>query len=61
MFGPSASIGNDILDIGSRKAESRNRRQRGGGSAMGPPALTLGEPGAFEIPNVSNVSIIYLR
>jgi len=54
MFNPTASISNDILDIGSRKAESRNRRQRGAGSAIGPAALTLGEPGAFDVPNVAN-------
>jgi hypothetical protein len=38
-------IGNDILDIGSRKA----RRQRGD------PMLTMGAPGQFDLPNVANV------
>jgi len=53
MFGPTACVGNDILDIGSRN-ESLTRRQRGAGSSMGPPKLVLGEPGTFDIPNVAN-------
>jgi hypothetical protein len=42
-------IGNDILDIGTRKA----RRQRGDILA---PALSLGVPGQFDLPNVPDVS-----
>ena len=38
-------IGNDILDIGSRKA-----RRRGADPMM------MGTPGQFDVPNVSNVS-----
>lgn len=58
MFGSVATVGNDILDIGSRKAETRARRQRGAGSAMGPPPLVLGEPGTFDVPNVPDVSFL---
>lgn len=46
----TAMIGNDILDIGTRKA----RRQRG--DPMAPGMLTLGAPGQFDLPNVPNVS-----
>lgn len=45
----AAMIGNDILDIGTRKA----RRQRG--DPLMPPALTLGAPGQFDLPNVADV------
>lgn len=45
----AAVIGNDILDIGTRKA----RRQRGDLLA---PAVTLGAPGQFDLPNVPDVS-----
>ena len=51
-FAAPVSVGNDILDIGSRKA----RRQRGGFDPMAPhSALTLGRPAQFDVPNVSNV------
>jgi hypothetical protein len=43
----AAMIGNDILDIGNRKA----RRQ------MANPAWTLGAPGQFDLPNVADVGI----
>lgn len=58
-FAAPLPVGNDILDIGSRKA----RRQRGGFEPMAPPsALTLGRPAQFDVPNVSNVSdIIYVN
>jgi hypothetical protein len=42
-------IGNDILDIGSRKA----RRQRDDAVT----AAIMGVPGQFDIPNVSNVRV----
>ena len=48
----TAMIGNDILDIGTRKA----RRQRG--DAMSPAMLTMGTPGQFELPNVPDVRIV---
>jgi len=47
----TAMIGNDILDIGTRKA----RRQRG--DPMAPDMMTLGAPGQFDLPNVANVSV----
>ena len=49
---PVVAVGNDILDIGSRKA----RRQRG--DPMDPSVSSLmmaGAPGQFDVPNVSNV------
>lgn len=50
------TVGNDILDLGSRKAEMRGRqRQR---SAMEPSALMLGIPGQFDLPVVPNVSVV---
>jgi hypothetical protein len=42
-------IGNDILDIGSRKA-----RRRGADPMM------MGTPGQFDVPNVSNVSSYHI-
>jgi len=52
-------IGGDILDIGSRKAEMRARRQRGGGLGVAGLPLdlaALGNPGQFDVPNVPDVS-----
>lgn len=46
----AAMIGNDILDIGTRKG----RRQRG--DPMDPVMMTMGDPGQFDLPNVPNVS-----
>ena len=43
-------VGNEILDIGSRKA----RRQRGA-DPMAPVSSMMGIPGQFDVPNVSNV------
>ena len=55
-FGPApAFVGNDILDIGTRKAR---RGQRGDAMAViNGSASTLGKPGQFEIPAVHDVSI----
>jgi hypothetical protein len=44
----AAVIGNDVLDIGSRK----NRRQRGSFA----PQVTMGMPSQFDLPNVPDVS-----
>lgn len=48
MLGPT--VGNDILDIGSRKAAMA----RQAASAAADP-LCLGRPGQFEVPNVADV------
>jgi len=48
-FAPVHVLGNDILDIGSRKA----RRQRDA-DPMAPLSSMMGTPGQFDIPNVSN-------
>jgi hypothetical protein len=54
MFGGATCIvGNDILDIGSRKAEGAKRAR---GLDMPPMEALMGNPGQFEVPNVSDVS-----
>ena len=49
----AAMIGNDILDIGSRKA----RRQREDPMA---PGFAFGAPGQFDLPNVADVGFLVL-
>lgn len=49
-----AAIGCDLLDIGSRRAEQRRCQDSAGSHA--PPTLSFGEPGAFDLPNVQDVS-----
>lgn len=49
-FAGPMPVGNDILDIGSRKA----RRQRGGEPMAPESALMMGRPAQFDVPNVSN-------
>lgn len=46
-------IGNDILDIGTRKS----RRQRGG-DLLSAPSAAFGAPGQFDVPNVPDVSSV---
>ena len=46
-------IGNDILDIGSRRAEAKLRRARD--------LNELTHPTHFDVPNVSNVCTIYCK
>lgn len=51
---PTVTVGNDILDIGSRKA----RRQRGDPMEMIPHAgAMMGAPGQFDLPAVANVRL----
>lgn len=45
-------IGNDILDIGSRKMRANQRSSIN----MEPGAMMLGVPGQFDLPAVANVS-----
>ena len=52
-FTMTSMIGNEILDIGSRKA----RRQRG--DPFAPPMLAMGAPGQFDLPNVPDVSCVF--
>eukprot|EP00536_Pseudo-nitzschia_multiseries_P002240 jgi/Psemu1/183219/e_gw1.30.174.1 len=49
-FAPLVPVGNDILDIGSRKA----RRQRNADPMAPSAAMMMGGPAQFDIPNVSN-------
>lgn len=51
-------ISADILDIGSRRAEEKAMQERAlkGGSAICPSPFRFGEPTAFEVPNVADVS-----
>jgi hypothetical protein len=53
----ASMIGHDILDIGSRNADMRARRQRGGVGLPGAEMTTLGNPGQFDVPNVPDVSL----
>lgn len=55
MFGPT-SVTAGILDIGTRKAEDERRRASAQGSGALCPAKFLGQPAAFDIPNVPDVS-----
>ena len=55
-FAPANVVGNEILDIGSRKA----RRQRDEFS-VAKLASIMGTPGQFDIPNVANVRSIMER
>ena len=59
MFGTSFTIGDDILDIGTQKYDRQNDQRAIGSGAM-VPRLALGEPGQFEVPNVTDVSIILI-
>lgn len=52
--GMQATIGDDLLDIGSRRAEQRGSQNPTG--ARCPPTLGMGMPGAFDVPNVPDVS-----
>jgi hypothetical protein len=49
----------DILDIGTRQYDvKKNQASNGGGSAgLCPTEMKLGIPGAFDVPNVSDVSL----
>ena len=49
-------IGCDLLDIGSRRAATRGRCAHQSEGAQAVPTLKLGEPGAFDLPNVPDVS-----
>lgn len=46
----------NILDIGTRRAEDRKRQEMnlGGTSSLCPPTMRFGEPGAFDVPNVAD-------
>jgi len=51
MLGTHAITDSDILDLGSRRIE---KNRSGGAGTRSPPTLHLGEPGAFDLPNVHN-------
>ena len=63
MFGP-VTVSNDVLDIGTRNAEDKRKQSMAsanGTGALCPPKMTfLGEPAAFDVPNVADVSLIIL-
>ena len=50
-------IGCDLLDIGSRRAAARGRCAHQTEGSEEVPTLKLGEPGAFDLPNVPDVSV----
>ena len=60
MFGTQTAISDDILDIGTRRSEDRKRQAMtsGGTGALCPSQMVLGEPAAFDLPNVPDVSNI---
>ena len=57
------SIGSELLDIGTRDWELHRRRSdqpnnhNYDANSLAPPALTLGEPGQFDLPNVANPAL----
>jgi len=53
------AVGNDILDIGTQKYEQRQQQVSAGSGSMCPSAIQFGEPGAFDVPNVADVSFKY--
>ena len=53
---PIVPVGNDILDIGSRKA----RRQRNADPMAPSAAMLMGAPAQFDVPNVSNVRFLFM-
>ena len=55
MFGPT-TVSSDILDIGTRNAEDKRRQDMTSGTGALCPAKFLGEPAAFDVPNVADVS-----
>ena len=64
----SAIVSHDVLDIGTRQYDLQKKRAASGASSVGktggtaglcPPELVLGMPGAFDVPNVSDVSLIF--
>ena len=56
MFGPAA-VTADVLDIGTRQEEDKRRQMiASGGTGAMCASNFLGEPAAFEVPNVADVS-----
>ena len=56
MFGPAA-VTTDVLDIGTRQEEDKRRQMiASGGTGAMCASNFLGEPAAFEVPNVADVS-----
>jgi len=53
MFGPT-TVSSDILDIGTRNAEDKRRQDMTSGTGALCPAKFLGEPAAFDVPNVAD-------
>lgn len=54
FFGPPV-IGNDILDVGSRKADLQARRRQGE-MGVSNDMMLCGHPGQFDLPCVPDVS-----
>ena len=63
----SSIVSNDILEIGTRQYDLQKKRsaavassvgKTGGTAGLCPPELVLGMPGAFDLPNVPDVSIM---
>ena len=58
----SSIVSSDILDIGTRKYDNLKRRDvaSGGTAGLCPSEMVLGIPGAFDVPNVADVSFMLL-
>ena len=57
----SGIVSTDILDIGTRQYENQRKHSAASGGTAGlcPTEMVLGMPGAFDVPNVADVSIFY--
>jgi hypothetical protein len=56
----SSIVSTDILDLGTRQNDNEQRRAASGGTAgLCPTEMMLGIPGAFDIPNVADVSFFF--
>jgi len=64
MQSSSAIVSSNILDIGTRQYDNENKQRSAGAagtSGLCPPDLVLGMPGAFDVPNVADVSRSSIR
>mmetsp|Transcript_3770 Transcript_3770/g.5632 ORF Transcript_3770/g.5632 Transcript_3770/m.5632 type:complete len:292 (+) Transcript_3770:78-953(+) len=53
MFGPAA-VTTDILDIGTRQADDKRKQMMVSGTGSLCPTKFLGQPAAFDVPNVAD-------
>ena len=58
MNHPSSSSAADVLDIMGGSTRKARRHQRDGVAGIDILPIALGRPGAFEVPNVPDVSTV---